>query len=464
MNASKRPLNTVWISLCVLCVLCVRDTVQVTAQSSQLQISSAVADPTGETITITGVNFGRERPFVTLDMVPLPVRIALDTQIVAEAPTRMMPPGEYLLTVSRGTSPAENGSLPLTIGTAETKPAGAPASPASPIVSTALSVAGGEPAARVGDRVISVADLDREWQRTDPTSYLALSRRIYEARRRVADTMAAEELIAREAAARGVTSDALLKEEIPKRIIPLPESAVLALYQGLGDSTRGATLEQMRPAIRAWLSKNTEPELARMSFIEELKKVSTRADVLLLAPRVRVERSPQDAALGPATAVVEIVAFGDFQSGSYARLASAFRSVRETFGDRVRIVFKHLPAGGPESVMAAEAAQCANAQNKFWPYHDALIAQSGAVSARLKQAMASSAVDSTVFNACIDKETSRDVIRAAVEEAARYDIHNSPSVLVNGRLAPDPPPFLQPFDYFKRLVEEELSEQAKSGR
>jgi protein-disulfide isomerase len=452
----KRPS----ISLCVLCVL----SVPLAAQAPQLQIAGAVADPTGETITITGVNFGRERPFVTLDMVPLPVRIALDTQIVAEAPTRMMPPGEYLLTVSRGASPAENGSLPLTIGTVEAKPTTTPAAPASRIVSNALSVAAGEPAARVGDRVISVADLDREWQRTDPTSYLALSRRIYEARRRVAETMADDELIAREAAARGVSTEALLEAEIPKRVIPLPESAVVSLYQGLGDSTRGASLEQMRPAIRAWLAKHTEPELARMSFIEELKKVSTRADILLSAPRVQVERSPQDAALGPATAVVEIVAFGDFQSGAYARLAGAFGSVRETFGDRVRIVFKHLPAGGPDSLMAAEAAQCANAQGKFWPYHDAMLAQPGVVSTRLKQAMTASAVDSAAFSACIDKETSRDVVRAALEEAARYDIHSSPSVLVNGRLAPEPPPFLQPFDYFKRLIEEELSEQAKGAR
>jgi protein-disulfide isomerase len=452
----KRPS----ISLCVLCVL----SVPLAAQAPQLQIAGAVADPTGETITITGVNFGRERPFVTLDMVPLPVRVALDTQIVAEAPTRMMPPGEYLLTVSRGASPAENGSLALTIGTVETKPTTTPAAPASHIVSNALSVAAGEPAARVGDRVISVADLDREWQRTDPTSYLALSRRIYEARRRVAERMADDELIAREAVARGVTTEALLEEEIPKRIIPLPESAVVSLYQGLGDSTRGASLEQMRPAIRAWLAKHTEPELARMSFIEELKKVSTRADILLSAPRIQVERSPQDAALGPATAVVEIVAFGDFQSGAYARLAGAFGSVRETFGDRVRIVFKHLPAGGPDSVMAAEAAQCANAQGRFWPYHDALVAQPGAVSTRLKQAMAKSAVDSAAFSACIDMEASRDVVRAALEEAARYDIQSSPSVLVNGRLAPEPPPFLQPFDYFKRLIEEELSEQAKGAR
>jgi hypothetical protein len=44
-----------------------------------------------------------------------------------------------------------------------------------------------------------------------------------------------------------------------------------------------------------------------------------------------------------------------------------------------------------------------------------------------------------------------------LEEAERYGIQSSPSFLINGRLAPPPPPFLSPFDFFKRLVEEELA-------
>ena len=45
-----------------------------------------------------------------------------------------------------------------------------------------------------------------------------------------------------------------------------------------------------------------------------------------------------------------------------------------------------------------------------------------------------------------------------------HDLPGTPSILVNGRLAPEPPAFLPPFDYLKRLVEEELAAQARSGR
>jgi protein-disulfide isomerase len=245
----------------------------------------------------------------------------------------------------------------------------------------------------------------------------------------------------------------------------MPDSAVASLFQSLGDATRGASLEQMRPALREWLERNTEPELARVNYLEELMKVSTRVETLLAAPRVQVERSAQDIVLGPPSAPVEIVAFGDFQNADYARLSRAFASVRETFGDRVRIVFKNLPALGPDSVAAAEAAECANAQGKFWAFHDALLTSTESTSAaRLAGAVAGAGVARDALQACVDGGRFRDLVRQGLDEAERYGIPGSPSFLVNGRLAPNPPPFLPPFDFFKRLIEEELSRAAKGDR
>jgi protein-disulfide isomerase len=413
-----------------------------------------VPDLASRTVTITGRNFGN-RPFVTLDLVPLTVTAAIDTQILAAAPIDQMPPGKFFLTVSRGPSAAERASIQLVLGEA------APAR--SETASTmAPAVGGGEPAARVGDRVITVAEVDREWRRTDPASQIGLSRDVYEMRRRVLQTMVADELLAREAAARGLTVEALLAEEIPKRTIEMPEASVVSLYQGLGDRTRGASIEQLRPALRAWLQQVTEPELAKMSYVEELMKVSTRAEVFLAAPRVKVEQSAQDATLGPPTAAVEIVAFGDFQSDEYIRFGRVYGRVRDTFGDRVRVVFKNLATLGPESTAAAEAAQCAKAQGKFWEYHDALVGAPGPIGpSRLRQIATDVRLDRAAFDACVDAGAFRTVIRESLDEAGRYGIRATPSFLVNGQLALDPPSFLPPFDFFKRIIEDELGQQAK---
>ncbi len=430
-----------------------------------LAVTGATPEADGQTVMITGAHFGPS-PFVTLDLVPLPLRAIGDTQIAAALPVAAMPPGEYLLTVSRGGGPLDTSSFPLILGGGEPKRGANLPATATPIPSGGTSSpAGADRAVQVGDRIITVAEIDRQWQRIDPAGYIDVKRQIYEMRRQIADSMVSDELLAQEAAVRRLSIDALLAEEIPKRIIRAPDSAVAALYEGLGNRARGATLEQLRPSLRAWLARITEPELAKMSYLEELMKLSTRTERLLAAPRVTVERSGQDAALGPATAPIELVAFGDFHHLEYARLARAFGRIRETFGDRLQLVFKNLPALGASSVAAAEAAQCALRQGQFWTYHDALLIPPGVLGGdQYKRVATDLGLDQMVFDACIDRGDTREVVRQALDEAHRYGLRAGPRFLINGRLAPDRPAFLPPFDFFKRLIEEELGVLARTGR
>lgn len=428
------------------------------AQQAPLVIADVVPDAGSGTLTIAGSGFG-SRPLVTLDLIPLDVQLSIDARIIAAAPIAAMPSGRYLLTVTRGTAVTDSASRHVTIGPERSD------SPATPALGGTLPPvpAAAETAATVGDRRLSVADVDREWQRTDPAGYLSLMRDLYESRRRVVNAMVADDLLAREAAARGVTTDALLKDEIPKRTIAMPDAAVTSLYLSLGDCTRGATIEQMRPALRAWLAEHTEPELAKMNYVEELMKTSTRAEVLLAGPRVDVESSADDPALGPPTAAVVLVVFGDLQSTDYVRFVPAFARVRDMFGNRVRLVFKHLPTFGPSSEGAAQAAACAHAQGRFWEFQDAAAEPGSLESSRLRSLAADVGLDRRAFDSCVDNGTFRDLSRKAVADAARYGIMTSPAFLVNGRMAPESPAFLPPMEYFKRLIEEELQRQARAG-
>lgn len=433
------------------------------AQASPLSIQSATPDVPAGTVTIAGAGFGA-RPFVTLDLVPLNIQLALDQRLVAVAPLGMMPAGTYLLTVTRGPQAGDTASVEVRIGGPE---GGAPAPTAA--TATAASAPGlpssADVVGRVGDRALTLADVDREWQRTDPEGFLIASRRLYDARRKVLTDLVNNELLSREAASRGLTVDALLKEELPKRSVAMPDNAVTSLYQSMGDRTRGASIDQLRPALREWLARKVEPELAKMTYLEELTKVSTRADILLLPPKVDVAHEPDDPALGTPTAPVELVLFGDFQNQTYARYVATLPRVREMFGARLRVVFKHFPANDPASIAAAEAAACANLQGKFWAFHDTLLGAAGALdAARFKKVGADVGVDRATFDACVDGEQTRDRIGRALDETRRYDVPGPGSILVNGRLAPEPPSFLPPFEYFKRLVEEELARQAREAR
>ena len=461
-----RPLSlslslSLFLSLTLTVVLAMGTSVGLSAQpapTAQLIVSDARPDAAASTVTITGENFGR-RPLVTLDLIPVRVENASETEIVAAVPVSLMPAGDYLLTVSRGPAPTEHATFDLTLDEGE-------ASSVESIRADPLVISGdqGEVAAQVGGTIITLDEVDLEWQRTDPRSYIEWQQRAYEMRRQIADRLVNEELLAIEAEARGVTTEQLLEAELPTRLATLPQGAVRSLYQSLGAVTLRTTFEQMEPALRAWLQKVTEPELAKANYLDELTKVSTRVERSLTPPRVQVARTDQDAVLGSADASIELVAFGDFQNAAYARHAQTFGRLIDTFGGQLRIVFKNLPAlDRAAGLNGAEAGQCARAQDQFWPYHDLLIAQQGIFDIiRLKQLASEIGLDRDQFDSCLDGGEFRDVVQRAVEEAGRYAIQVSPNFLINGRFAPAPPAFLPPVEFLTRLIEEELLVQAST--
>ena len=81
-----------------------------------------------------------------------------------------------------------------------------------------------------------------------------------------------------------------------------------------------------------------------------------------------------DHALGPATAAVTLVEYGDYECPYCGRMHPVVKELRERLGDRLRFVFRHMPLSDlhPRAEAAAEAAEAAGAQGKFWEMHDRL--------------------------------------------------------------------------------------------
>jgi protein-disulfide isomerase len=85
---------------------------------------------------------------------------------------------------------------------------------------------------------------------------------------------------------------------------------------------------------------------------------------------------------GPRDAQVVIVEYGDFQCPYTARAAAALVDLQERLGGGLCVVFRHFPLPEhPYAELAAEAAEAAGAQRKFWQMHDALFANQGKISA-----------------------------------------------------------------------------------
>ena len=90
------------------------------------------------------------------------------------------------------------------------------------------------------------------------------------------------------------------------------------------------------------------------------------------------------------------------------------KRVLDTYGDHIRFVYRNFPLENhPNARPAAEAAQCANEQGKFWAYHDRLFGEPDKLSdADLKQTAAALGLDSRRFNTCVDERKYRSVVDA----------------------------------------------------
>lgn len=84
--------------------------------------------------------------------------------------------------------------------------------------------------------------------------------------------------------------------------------------------------------------------------------------------------SDTDSSKGPKDAKVMIVEYSDFQCPYCGRAFPTVNQVLKEYNGKVRLVYKHFPLVSihPHAEKAAEAAECAKAQGKFWEFHDKL--------------------------------------------------------------------------------------------
>lgn len=172
---------------------------------------------------------------------------------------------------------------------------------------------------------------------------------------------------------------------------------------------------------------------------------------------------PQDrTALGPPDAPVVIEEYSDFQCPYCQRFAQQTepRIVEEYVKTgKVRFVYRHFAFIGEESVWAAQAAECAANQGRFWTYHDKVFANQagenrGAFSRdRLKGFARSLELDQAKFNRCLDNNETLDRVQRDKAEAQRLQIRSTPSFFVNGL----PIVGALPFEEFKAVIDRQLA-------
>ena len=152
---------------------------------------------------------------------------------------------------------------------------------------------------------------------------------------------------------------------------------------------------------------------------------------------------PLEKSYGAADAPVVVVEYADFQCPWCEKFAmGAEKQLRQDYADKgqVRFVFRHFAFLGDESTWAAEASECANAQDRFWDYHDKLFAEQagenqGAFSRdNLKRFASELGLDTEQFNSCLDSGQYKSRVQDEFNEAQQRGIDGTPTILVDGQL------------------------------
>ena len=124
------------------------------------------------------------------------------------------------------------------------------------------------------------------------------------------------------------------------------------------------------------------------------------------------------------------------------------------YNGRVRLVFKDFPLPSHELAMAAhEAARCAGAQQRYWPYHDRLFKEQPRFQ---RDALVGYArdlgLDRERFTRCLDSHAEAALVRASRDEGRAVGVKSTPTFMVNG----SPLIGAQPVEAFRQAINEAL--------
>jgi protein-disulfide isomerase len=322
----------------------------------------------------------------------------------------------------------------------------------------ARTPAAGDVVATVGPTSITLAEVDARALQMTAASFgnLKLSQALFEARRAALDEIIGNALIEQEAKARGVDRATLVEQEVASKAAPVTGADIAAWYQANPSRVQGAPLDQVRAPIKALLGQE-RTRAARERYLETLK-AKTSVKVALEPPRQTVAEAGRPAR-GPVNAPIEMIEFSDFQCPYCLRANPVVTQVLDAYGDRIRFVYRHYPLPNhPNARPAAEASQCANEQGKFWPYHDKLFASEGRLSdADLRRSAAEVGMDAVKFGACLDAHRFKADVDDDIAAGDEAGVSGTPAFFINGRVLTG----AQPFDAFKRVIDDELARKQR---
>lgn len=144
---------------------------------------------------------------------------------------------------------------------------------------------------------------------------------------------------------------------------------------------------------------------------------------------------PDDHVQGSQDARYTLVEYGDYECPDCGHLFETLRELRRELGDELRLVFRHYPRSGvhPHAQAAAEAAEAAGAQNRFWEMHDLLFGNQNALGNKdLKRYAKQLSLDTRRFHDEMKHRNYENRVREDFRRGVANGVYGTPGLFING--------------------------------
>ena len=287
--------------------------------------------------------------------------------------------------------------------------------------------------ATVGSRPITFASVN---ERLKPIIY-KLRLNSYLIQRPALDLTINDLLLLAEANREGVGPEQIVRKEVSDKVQPPAEAEVAKFYEENKSRING-DFNSVKAQIASYLQEKNRQRLEQ-ELSDRLRK-GANIRILLAEPEppVQVISVDDDPSRGDANARVTVVVFTDFQCPSCAATHPVIDEVLKSYGNSVRLVVRDFPLNRhADARKAAEAANAAHAQGKFFEYATLLFQRQNALDVgSLKKYATEVGLNRAAFDAALDSGKYAAEVSNDLRQGELYGVDSTPTIFVNGVALP----------------------------
>lgn len=266
-----------------------------------------------------------------------------------------------------------------------------------------------------------------------------LEMRLFQIRQQVLDRRINDLLIIAEANKKKIGAEEIVRTEITDKLKTPTDAEVSKFYEVNKARIRG-DLASNKAGIITYLQQEQQEKLE--TALADRLRAGAKVQILLKEPDAPVINVALGlgASRGDVNSAVTVVEFTDFQCSACGGMYPIVEEVLKSYGTRVHFVIRNFPLTTvhPNAFNAAQAAEAAKAQGKFWEYIDLMFKNQNALDVdSLKKYATQVGLDRKRFDAELDSGKYIPIVRADMNDGDEYGVEATPTFYINGVMLTD---------------------------